>query len=813
MRISFNWLRRYVAFTSTPEDAAQILTSAGLEVEKIEHLGKHLDRFVVGEVIAAEKHPNADKLTVCHVRVGKDAASTLQIVCGAPNVKKDQKVVVGLVGATVPRNQHDANGEPFVLTKVKLRGIESNGMICSEYELGIGDDAEGIMVLNNDAVVGTTFAQHLGLDDTAFEIGVTPNRPDCLNHIGVARELAAATGKQLLIPEEKNWTESKEKIAKHLAVDVVNAAACPRYSAAMISDVRIGPSPSWLQNLLKAVGIRPINNVVDVTNFVMFELGQPLHAFDYQRIAGKKIIVQNAAKGQHFTTLDGKEHTLSENMLMICDAEKAVAIAGVMGGLNSEISEKTTSIVLESAYFSPTSIRRTSKQLGLSTDASQRFERGIDPNGTVIGVRRAAALIAELAGGKILEGIVDIYPKEITAREIPLRISRTNKILGTELNNTNVRKYLSSIHIQVKEISSDTLTCTVPTFRPDILEEIDLIEEVARLHGYNNIEDKMVSAIDFKNMRVAMAPVADTARFWFEANGFHETISNSMIDATTAEIFSSHTVKILNPLSNEMSVMRPSLLPSMLQNIFFNQNHGTKDVRLFELGKVYEQISAGSINDLVPGFHEEERLGICISGKKHVRTWFNEDRMTDIFDIKGIVESLFLKILLDKIRFIYYDSSSSLTVQTIGIEINGTYSGYLGKVSSTLLQRFQIDNDVYVAEINLANIKERGRSFKQFTQLSKFPSVLRDLAFLVPKKIFVHDIETEIFKNGGSLLNQVTLFDVYEGKNLPENVKSVAFSLQFVPEEKTLTDSEIDATITRVAEAISLKFGAELRRM
>ncbi len=817
MRISFNWLRRYVGFTSTSEDAAQIITSAGLEVEKIEPLGKHLDRFVVGEVIAAEKHPNADKLTVCQVRVEGDSFNALQIVCGAPNVREGQKVAVGLVGATVPRNQHDANGKPFVLTKVKLRGVESNGMICSEYELGIGDDAQGILVLDGNAVVGTTLARHLGLDDTVFEIGVTPNRPDCLNHIGVARELAAATGAQLIFPEEINRAEAREEISQHLTVSVKNTADCPRYSAVMISDVRIGPSPSWLQNFLKAVGVRPINNVVDVTNFVMYELGQPLHAFDYQRIAGKKIVVQNATKGQRFITLDGKEHKLSENMLMICDAEKAVAVAGVMGGLNSEISEKTTSIVLESAYFSPTSIRRTSKQLGLSTDASQRFERGIDPNGTVIAVRRAAALIAEFAGGKILAGVIDIYPKEISAREILLRISRTNKILGTDLNAADIEKYLSSIAIQVKMESTSAadsiFVCTVPTFRPDLLEEIDLIEEVARLHGYNNIEDKMVSAIDFRNMHVTIAPVADAARSWFEANGFHETISNSMIDATTAEIFSPHTVRILNPLSNEMSVMRPSLLPSMLQNIFFNQNHGTKDLRLFEIGKIYEQRGANGGNDPVPGFHEEERLGICISGKKQLRTWYNEDRIVDIFDIKGIVESLFLKILLDKIRFIYYDSSSSLTVQTIGIEINGTYSGYLGKVSSTLLQRFQIENDVYVAEINLASIKEQGRSFKQFFQLSKFPSVLRDLAFLVPKKIFVHDIETEIFKSGGSLLKQVTLFDVYEGKNLPENVKSVAFSLHFVPEEKTLTDSEIDAATTKIAEAIGLKFGAELRRM
>ncbi|MDE3059247.1 MAG: phenylalanine--tRNA ligase subunit beta, partial [Bacteroidota bacterium] len=450
MRISFNWLRRYVIFTSTPEEVAQILTSVGLEVEKVEHLGKHLEGFVVGEVLAAEKHPNADKLTVCQVRVEESSSVALQIVCGAPNVRQGQKVAVGLVGATVPRNQHDTEGKPFVLSKVKLRGVESNGMICSEYELGIGNDAEGIMVLDNNAVAGTPLALQFGLDDTVFEIGVTPNRPDCLSHIGVARELAAATGLQLILPVETRGGEATEKISHRLAVEVLNTADCPRYSAATIIDVHVAPSPVWMQNLLNAAGVRPINNIVDVTNFVMYELGQPLHAFDDQRIAGNKIVVHNASPKERFTTLDGKEHALSEDTLMICDAEKSVAVAGVMGGSNSEISERTTSIVLESACFSPTSIRRTSKRLGLSTDASQRFERGTDPNGTVIALRRAASLIAEIAGGKILTGIIDRYPQKIDPREIPLRVSRVNQILGTNLSAGNVQKYLSSIGILVK---------------------------------------------------------------------------------------------------------------------------------------------------------------------------------------------------------------------------------------------------------------------------------------------------------------------------------------------------------------------------
>ncbi len=818
MRISFNWLRRYISFDSTPEDAAQILTSLGLEVEKIEHLGKHLDGFVVGEIFSVEKHPNADKLTVCQVRVEEDSASLTQIVCGAPNVRTGQKVAVGLVGATVPRNQHDASGRPFVLTKVKLRGVESNGMICSEYELGVGDDAQGIMVLESNAVVGKTLAQHLGLDDVVLEIGVTPNRPDCLNHLGVARELSAAINGKLVFPDITAGKESSEKISQFLNVEIVNTADCPRYSAKTIFDVHVAPSPEWMQNLLKAVGVRPINNVVDATNFVMYELGQPLHAFDYQHISGKKIVVRTAANGERFTTLDGKEQKLSPNMLMICDSEKAIAIAGVMGGLNSEISEKTTSVVLESAYFSPLSIRRTSKQLGLSTDASQRFERGIDPNGTIHALNRASALIAELSGGKPLEEVIDNYPNKISSREILLRVSRVNQILGTHLSAEDIQKHLSSIDIHAEDIrtansSSKTFRCTIPTFRPDLEQEIDLVEEVARLYGYNNIEDKMVSAIDFKSLHVSDATASDIARSWLEANGFHETISNSMIDSSSAELFSQHLVKILNPLSKEMSVMRPSLLPSMLQNVYFNQNHGTKDAHLFEIGRVYQHKSAENSSDVVHGFQEEERLGICLTGRKYARTWFNGDRLADIFDIKGIVESVLFKIPLDKIRFIYYDSSSPLTVQTIGIEINGTYSGYLGKVSSTLLQRFQIENDVYVAEINLSNVKKEERSFRQFSPRSKFPSVLRDLAFIIPKEAFVQELQSEIYKSSGNLLKQVTLFDVYEGKNLPENVKSVAFSLQFVPDEKTLTDSEIDAAIKKIVDALNRKFGAELRRV
>jgi len=795
---------------TSPEELSLRLTSLGLEVEAVEYLGKEFEGFVVGEVVDVQKHLNADRLRVCRVRVGKKQ-EPLQIVCGAPNVAAGQKVIVGLIGATVPHNQHDTSGKPFLLAKVTIRGVESSGMICSAKELGIGEDASGIMVLDEKAVVGTPLAEYLGLNDVAFEIGITPNRPDCLNHIGVARDLAASYGKKYSVPPVKLREDKKNPIEKFAKVVVENAVDCPRYTARMIRNVTVQESPSWLKHLLTAAGLRPINNVVDVTNFVMMEYGQPLHAFDYDNLSKHTIVVKSAVQGEKFTTLDGKNHTLTGSELMICDGEKSVAIGGVMGGMNSEISQTTTTVLLESAYFSPTSVRKTAKRLGISTDASFRFERGIDPNITVEASARAAALIAELSGGSIAGGSIDIYPKKITSKKLVLRTDRVNAILGTALSASEIKKFLSSIGIKVSAgKAKGTLVCVIPTFRPDIEQEIDLIEEVARLFGYDNIENKTSSEVMFtkpdqKEQRT------NSIRKWCEANGLQEIMTNSLIDRATAQLFSQQIVAVMNPLSVELEVLRPSMLSTMLQTMSFNFNHGATHVHCFEIGNVFSSDNSQA-QTYVKGYAEKNMIGICVSGHAHGNSWYEKQRNVDIFDLKGLVLSLLHGIGLDNSNLIYYNAPSSLTEMTIGVEINGTYVGFIGRCPSELLKKYKIDQEVYYAELDVDSIVAFN-SAKKYKPFSKFPTVVRDIAFIVRKETPVVEVEQVIRTTGGGTITAVTLFDLFEGNTLGEGKKSIAFSISLNSFEKTLTDTEIDSVVSAVTGAVTKKFDATLRSM
>ena len=812
MRISLNWLRRYIEFKISPEDLAQKLTSVGLEVEGIEHLGRVFDNFVVGEVLSVKKHPNADRLSLCDVRVAErdHESAVLRIVCGAPNVAAGQKVAVGLAGAVVPKNQHDPEGKPFTLSKVKVRGEESNGMICSEYELGLGKDSNGILVLDAAAHAGEPLAKYLGLDDTAFEIGVTPNRPDCLSHYGIAREAAPLLNKKLVLPKTIIREQKKSDAKKDIAIEIRNNEACRRYSARLVKNVKVAPSPLWLQSLLKTCNIRPINNIVDVSNFVMLETGQPLHAFDYDKLRGKKIVVKNAAEGDKFTTLDGVDRSLSSSMLMICDGERNVAIAGVMGGLNSEISEMTTSILIESAYFQPSSIRKTAKRLGLSSDASYRFERGTDPNGTLFAADRAASLLEEIAGGIVQKGAIDIYPKKIKERTIGLRLDRANKILGTTIRANRIKKILLPIGIKLRTASGGKFACSVPTFRPDLEQEIDIVEEIARLHGYTNIPDSMGSMIDFSQHRTNNNAV-DDIRNSLEGIGFHEVVTNSLVEESVAKIFSEDIVRIKNPISKDLAAMRPSMVGSMLQTVFYNSNYGTSDIRVFEIGRTYKKVDRSFPKTTVPGFLETKTLAICMAGRKNEVGWYSSDVAVDIYDIKGVVEGLLNKILLDKFQFIYYDSRSPLTEETIAIEKDGTYIGSLGKVKKDLLKKFSLESDVYVAELTIENLIPEEKSFKNYTPSSKFPPVTRDLAFIVEKKVLAEDVNRLIRTSGAPLLKSVTLFDVFEGEPLKDGKKSFAFALELNSVEKTLTEGEADAVIKKIISDVCGKFGAELR--
>ena len=817
MRISLRWLGKYVKLNIPPEALAEKLALIGLEVEEIEYLGKQFDGFVVGEVLSVRKHPNADRLTVCSVLIesmGKKPGtdSTLQIVCGAPNVAKGQKVAVGLAGAVVPRNQHDPEGKPFTLNKAKVRGEESNGMICSEYELGLGTDSKGILVLSSDGKVGETLATHLGFDDVVFDVAVTPNRPDCLSHLGVAREVAAILKKKLAYPKVLVREEKKVSAKKSLSVEVRNRKDCPRYSARVVKDVTVGPSPHWLQSSLRAVGVRPINNIVDITNYVMYESGQPLHAFDAENILGNKIIVRSAAEGEKFTTLDKKEHDLTSSTLMICDAERTVAIAGVMGGLNSEISTSTTTVVIESAYFDPASVRKAAKRLGISTDASYRFERGTDPEGTVVAANRAAALMAEIAGGKVLQGVLDVRGVRPKDRRVTLRIDRANQLLGTSISQGKMKKQLGSIGIDVRTASRGVLTCKPPSYRPDLIQEVDLIEEIARLHGYAKIEDKMTTTYDLSN-RVSASDETEELRGLMEGMGFNEVVNNSLVDESIARMFSEKVVTIKNPISRELSAMRPSSLCGLLQTVNHNANYGTKDLRIFEIGKTYEKVSGSTSSTLVPGYSEKYFVSICICGRKQKLSWGSNDENVDIFEMKGIVGSLLGKILLDKFRFIYYDSRSALTEQTVVVEKDGTYIGFLGKVKPELLRKFSIENDVYVSELSLVELTGHQGARREFIPSSKFPVVTRDLAFILDKSVHAEDVDLQIRQSAGPLLKDLVLFDVFEGEPLKSEKKSFAFSLQLNSFEKTLTEQEVEGVVQRVVKGVGEKFGAELRSL
>lgn len=813
MKISLKWLRQYVDFDITPEELADKLTKVGLEVEVIDYLGNKFNNFFTGQVLSVKKHPNANKLTVCDVNIGN---STIAIVCGAPNVDVGQKVVVGLAGAVVPRNQHDPQGKPFELAKVKIRGVESNGMICSEYELGIGDDKDGIMILNDNTTIGIPFAEFLGLNDVVFEIGITPNRPDCLSHIGIAREVAAALKTTYKLPKV-TINESSSSIENSAKVIVKNFDKCPRYSARVIKNIKVQPSPKWLQDYLSAVGLRPVNNIVDVTNFVLMESGHPLHAFDYDKLNGNTIIVREAIDGEHFVTLDGKGRSLTGGMLLICDASKPVAIAGVMGGTNSEINQSTHNVLLESAYFSPRSIRKTSKQLGLSSDASQRFERGADPNATIYSINRAAQLIAELAGGEIQKGIIDVYQKPFSSVKIDLSLQRVNNILGTSLNANQIIKLLESIDCQhqVTELtddSNDSITFEVPSFRPDLEKEIDLVEEIARLYGYDNIETKMQSVVKFTSNPI-QADVVDEIKLWFVVRGFNEIITNSLQNKELAYLSSSEVVEVMNPISKDMAAMRTSLIPNMLEVIRNNIYHQTKNMNLFEIGRTYLKISqANGKCEAVENYKEEEKIILAKTGLANLQNWAKNERISDIFDIKGEVEDLLLKFRLDKYKFIPYSTTKALVEMPVSIEINQIVVGYLGKIQRQLLKQYDIEQDVYFAELNLDILKSLLKIEKHYKPLPNYPMVIRDLAFITDKIVPVAEMQETIYKAGGELLKRVEIFDLYSGDQIDSDKKSCAFTLQFLSEERTLTDEEIEKVIDRIVEEMKVAHRATLRK-
>lgn len=816
MRISLKQLRNYVDISIGEDELSERLTMVGFEVENIDRQADQFKNFVVGEILDVRKHPNADRLTLCTVSTGREG---VQIVCGAPNVAVGQKVAVGLPGAIVPHNQHDPEGKTFTLAKARVRDQESNGMICSQYELGLGPDKSGIMVLdesNRNPVVGIPLATYFGLTDVILEVGVTPNRPDALSHFGIAREVGAMLNERVRLPQLGRLSSRPSKEHK-LRVSVHDHTRCPRYTARVIRDVQVNPSPAWLQDFLKGVGIRPINNIVDITNFVLMEIGQPLHAFDYDLLKGNSIHVRCARPQEQFVTLDGKSRTLRDDILMICDEEQSVAIAGVMGGANCEISNSTQNIVLESAYFNSQNIRRTAKYLGISTDASQRYERGADPNIVGWAADRAAELMQEIAEAQVIGPITDLYPKKVAPKKVSLRVSKTNELIGTNLDAKTISSLLKKIEIRSEKISvksqkSGLLNFIIPTFRPDVEREVDLIEEVARLYGFDQIETN--PRVGFS--RAVHAPsehFTDELLTWLSGSGYREVISNSMQDKSIASLSSEDIVEISNPISKEMGSLRTSLLPGMLAIVRNNIFHGAKNLRLFEQGRVYKRASAAKKKpDSLSDFVEEDRLILLISGLAEPVCWDQKSRSVDFYQVKGGVETLLQKISLDKFKFIPYSNGKALTQMALTVDINGESAGVLGQVRNEWLRQFEIEQPVFVAELALYVLKKYQPVSRRFRQLPKFPAVQRDLAFVVSSVIAAEAVRSEILKSGSSLLQKVELFDVYQGDQLDSGKKSYAFALEFLAEDHTMTQEEIERLIENVISHVSRTLGATVRK-
>ena len=811
MNISLNWLRDYITIKAPVKELAERLTMFGLEVERTRELGERYDKYVVGEVLDVRRHPSADKLWLCDVNVG---SQKLQIVCGAPNVAAGQRVAVATVGAVVAHDQHDPEGRPFVIRQAQIRGELSAGMICSAFELDLGEDREGILVLTGRSRVGMPLADYLGLEDTILEIGVTPNRPDALSHFGVAREIGAMLSSQARLPRV-GIKEDRQRAVTYARVRILDVEDCPRYTARIVLDVKVGESPGWIKDRLNAVGVRPVNNIVDITNYVLMEIGHPLHAFDYDRINGHSIMIRKASAGEPFVTLDNKARTLRGSELLICDAERPIAIAGVMGGANSEISEETRSVLIEGAYFAPRSIRRTSKSLGISTEASQRFERGADPNITEWAVDRAASLIKESCGGRVLKGRIDEYPKKILPRRVKLRLGRTNELLGTNLTAKEVSSFLMRLSIPLVGSGkglrpSGDLAFRIPTWRPDLEHEINLVEEVARVFGYSKIETSARSLLSYPH-NPPERDYTETIREWLVGSGYNEIVTNSMQDKSLASISSESYVEIANPISKDMAALRTSLIPSALGVIRHNIFHGTKDFRVFEFGKVYFRNGASEGNGSIPGFREEDRLLLGYTGMTGPRNWDRNQPQSDIPFVKGELETLFEKIFLDKHKFIPYPTTKALTEVGLSVEINGRSAGMMGLVGRELLRDFEIDQDVFVAELSIEPLVRSLGQPRRYRELPKYPSLMRDLALIVDAGVPVEKIGEEIRAAGRPLLSRMELFDVYTGEQIDSGKKSCAFALEFMTEDHTLTQQEVDGVMKQIIDRVSLRLQATLR--
>ncbi|MBO0324162.1 phenylalanine--tRNA ligase subunit beta [Muricauda sp. CAU 1633] len=805
MKISYNWLKQFLQIDWDAQKTGELLTDLGLEVEGIssfESVKGGLKGIVVGHVLTCEQHPNADRLKLTTVDVGQE--TNLQIVCGAPNVAAGQKVPVATIGTTL----YTKEGEAWQIKKGKIRGEESQGMICAEDELGLGESHDGIMVLNEALEPGTPCSKVFEIEnDEVFEIGLTPNRADAMSHFGVARDLKAGLEqkeiqKELVTPSTSNFSIDNRSLK--IDVEVKDSKLAPRYCGVTISNLIIQDSPDWLKNRLKAIGLSPINNVVDVTNYVLHELGQPLHAFDASKIKGNKIEVKTLPAGTKFKTLDEVERELHEDDLMICDTEKPMCIAGVFGGIHSGVTEHTSAIFLESAYFDPVSIRKTAKRHGLNTDASFRFERGIDINMTEYALKRAALLIREIAGGYISSELVDLYPKKPQDRQVFLTFDKINSLIGQEIPRDTIKSILSSLEIRINNVTESGLGLTIPTYRVDVTREVDVIEEILRVYGYNNIDykEKLTASIA-KTSRFENHKIQDVVGNMLAAQGFYEIMTNSLVAAETEGIGNEdEAIKMLNPLSADLSVLRTSMLLSGLQTVSFNHNRQKNNLKFFEFGKTYHKSNGENL--------EKRHLSLFISGDRADDSWAMASKKTDFFFLKGIVENLFERLGLKDIETAPYSDSNYSEGLSCGK--NGTPLASYGLVSKAILKKFDIKQDVLFADFHWDSILSLVSTQNvAFQDIPKFPEVTRDFALLLDDSASFQKVYDIAWNTEKKLLKKVNLFDVYTGKNLPKGKKSYAVSFTLMDENKTLTDKQIDKIMGKLLAQYQKELGAELR--
>ena len=820
MEISYKWLKEYVDFDLTPQETADALTSCGLEVdalEEVQTIKGGLKGLYVGKVLTCEMHPNSDHLHITTVDLGKDEPQ--QIVCGAPNVAAGQKVIVADLGCVL----YDGDKE-FVIKKSKLRGVESNGMICAEDEIGVGTSHDGIIVLPEDAPVGQPAAEYYHLEsDWVIEIDITANRSDALSHWGVARDLYAwlkrnGHNTSLHRPDCSEFTVDNTNLP--IDVEIENTEACKRYACVSITGCEVKESPEWLQDKLKVIGLRPINNIVDITNYVMMAYGQPMHCFDADMVKGNKIVVRTQPEGTKFVTLDGEEHTLGEHDLSICNAEEPMCIAGIFGGKGSGTYDTTTNVVLESAYFHPTWIRKSARRHGLSTDASYRFERGIDPNGIIYALKQAAILCKQLAGGKVSMEIKDVYPTPITDARVQLDYEYVDRLIGKKIGNDMIRSIVESLEMKVVSATDTGLELDVPAYRVDVQRPCDVVEDILRIYGYNNVEIPT-------QLKSSLTILGDEDKAYHHQNviseqlvgcGFREILNNSLTKTAYYTELNHYTedttVKVMNPLSSDLGVMRQTLLFGGLESICRNVNHKMPNLRFFEFGNCYH-FSPEKKNDEDPikAYTEEMHLGMWLTGKRVEGSWAHADEQSNFYELKAYVMNIFTRLGVNPGIVVAEKSDNNVFGKALALKArSGKLLCEMGTVSHKLLKKMDIDQDVFYADINWNNIM---RAIKKnetlYHDISKFPSVSRDLALLIDKSVEFEQIEQIARQTEKKLLKSVELFDVYEGKNLPEGKKSYAVNFILQDETKTLNDKQIEAIMTKLINNLKQKLSAELR--